>query len=181
MAEHDAGGDADLLALDRLERVDAAGRAARVGERTGDKRYLLADIQGRLFVVRRHDRGRRYQVGVRVTLHGAQDRGETHAVVRNPAHTDGAARADQPRRIHYAATRCAAELHDATQEVGEVREGDRRILALCIAGGDGHAQFVLAVDDDFHDDGFDEYLRPADVELVDEIANAIAEHAKGAG
>ena len=54
--------DADVLALDGLERVGRGG--AGVGELAGDERHVLADDDARLLVVERHQVRRRQDVGV---------------------------------------------------------------------------------------------------------------------
>ena len=57
---------ADLLALDRLERVHRAVRRAGVRELARDERHFLADLDLGFLVVERHDLRRRDDVRVGV-------------------------------------------------------------------------------------------------------------------
>ena len=66
----DAQREADVLALDGLERVGRAAGAG-VGERAGDERHVLADDDLGLLVVERDQVRRRQDVGVGVGLAGS--------------------------------------------------------------------------------------------------------------
>ena len=79
--------EADVLALDGLERVGRAARGAGVGELPGDERHVLADHDLRFFVVERHQVRRRQHVAVGIRFEKAGQRRKSVEGADVPQHT----------------------------------------------------------------------------------------------
>ena len=81
---------------------------------------------------------------------------------------DRQALADQSGRVHSAtAAGNSGDLHDACTKGWKIGHCNGRVGTVT-AGGPGNAEFGSLVDYNFNDDGFNEYLRAANVEFVDD-------------
>src|SRR5438874_8201333 len=94
---------ADLLALNGLERIDAARDPARgrrrIGELAGNERHFLRHLELGLLVVHGHRRRRREDIGVGVAAQRAQRRGEIHAGSRDATYADRGSLQERARGI----------------------------------------------------------------------------------
>ncbi len=169
---------ADVLPVDGLERIAAAGGAVG-GERAGDDRHVLTHLDGRQLVVERDHVRRRQDVGVAVGFERARHRAQaefaTHLAeqaegqagrqARQSAGAVGGARAlgCGQRQVDDAVVRTAA---------GEVLQAAETVFAVGVAGGADplHAEFGRLVGGHFDHQRLDVDLGPAHVELVDHRA-----------
>ena len=160
---------ADFLALHRREGIHVAVGAAvaGVGELAGDERHFLRHLELGFLVVHRHRRGRGDDVGVRVALDRAQHGGEVHAAGR---------RCVRCRRWCRCRATDSAPLGlsiDCGQR-GEIHATDRLLkradrnarVVVVRPHGPVHAELGVLVHVDVDDDGLDQHLHAADVELV---------------
>ena len=151
----------DLLAFDRRKRIDggAAGDGGR--ETTGDERHFLADLDLRLFVVHHHQCRRGHDVVVGVALQCSDYRCKAEPTVGQPSNRAGDARRD-----------CYSSVcRGGRSEIGHTAWNDGKIgggrAVIFIEDRPGDAELGRFVHPNLDDDGFDQDLRTADIEAVD--------------
>ena len=98
-----------------------------------------------------------------------QDCGKADAGIRDSSDTESAAFAEEGSRVgRYVGTaKGAGNLRDTRTEGRKVRYADRAVAGgICNCPGDAKLRYLIG--NHFDDHGFDQNLRPANIELVDD-------------
>ena len=163
---------ADVLALDGLERVDGVGVAAGVGVLAGDEGHVLADDDLGFLVVQRQQVRRGQHVALAVAGQEAGQEAQHVLAVVAVAVADAEVEAAGGPRRRVAGRQADRQVDDvgAAQARVGADHADVAVAAAADAGLPLDAELGRLVGVDLDDQAFDQHLRAAAVEPVDHRA-----------
>ena len=181
----DRESSADIRSIDRLERVDRAGRRPCIGELTGKERHRASHGNLGLLVVQRDDRRCGNDVRRRVAGQSRDQGGPTGARIADApdggeqAVRELGKRSELIRGFTGGRTgRRRPQLQDTRRRGGEIRTADGAVRPGALRGP-GDAQFAGPVLRDLDNDGVDLNLGAANVQPIDHRVHVLHDARRG--